>query len=528
MSSLLISALQNAEIYPHPTHDIELIETHISWIILTGMYAYKIKKPVDFGFLDFTSLALRKQYCEAELSLNHRSAPDLYLGLVTISGTPDSPKLSISAEPQSSDEGIIEYAVRMQQFERGQLFSELCQRQQFHAKHVDALVEQVAEFHQDICQPDLDRAYGLPEQVYSPMQQNFSQISALLHDNRLNQQPLQQLEAWTESSYQRLKPLLLLRKQQGFVRNCHGDLHLGNITLFRQQVTLFDCIEFNEDFRWIDVISDIAFLVMDFEVNELNHFAQRFLNGYLEHTGDYAGLQLLQFYKVYRAIVRAKVALLSMQHQPLGSEQAAHYQAQYQRYIDLAESYTGLPNRFMLTMHGISGTGKSTVALRLVERLGAIRIRSDVERKRLFKLKPNEHPKNALAESLYSATTTQQTYQILTQLSAYILDAGLSVIIDATNLKHWQRQCLQQVADQRGVPLAIAYCQASMSVIKEWIQKRMLENQDASDADISTVERQIHERDALDANELRQTFVIHSNILDETNELVSQIKKRYL
>ena len=520
MKTALISALLRPESYPHPVEEIELIETHISWILLTGQYAYKIKKPVDFGFLDFTSLAKRKQYCEAELSLNRRAAPELYEGLVAISGSPENPVLD-------SQEQVFEYAIRMQQFDAGQLFSELAQSGTLNFELVEDLAKQVARFHSSVEVAPSSTNYGLPEQVYGPMQQNFEQISELLDDEEHLLQ-LSQLTAWTESSYQRLAPLLEKRKQQGRVKECHGDLHLSNITLFRDAVTLFDCIEFNQDFRWIDTVSDIAFLVMDFEIFGLEQFGNRFLNTYLEETGDYEGLKLMYFYKAYRAIVRAKIALLTRLDPNLSESEKENLFQQYQDYIALAEKYTGLPNRFVLTMHGISGTGKSTVALRLVDQLGAIRIRSDAERKRLFGLNIHEHPSPEFSAKLYNDETNHKTYEKLAELCQQVLDSGLSVIVDATNLKRWQRDTIQNVADSRGVPLCIAYCQASMSVIRKWIQKRSNEDYDPSDANLEIANKQALARDALTSEELEHTFVIHSDIVKETYDLAENIKTKLL
>lgn len=527
MSHELIQNLLQAERYPHPCHQMELIETHISWIILTGDYAYKIKKPVNLGFLDFTSLAKRKQYCEAELSLNARSAPEIYVGLVAITGTGSSPVIT----DQSAD-GALEYAIKMHQFQQTDLFSARCEQGTLTSAHIDQLAMKVADFHQQVSVAPPESTLGSPEQIVTPMRQNFEQIRALL-DSELDALPaewrmqLEQLEAWTEASFERLSPLLHERHQQGFVRECHGDLHLGNITLFQDQVTLFDCIEFNQEFRWIDVISDLAFLIMDLRDQGQHAFAHRLLNNYLELSGDYAGLRLLGFYTAYRAVVRAKVALFTLQGMAQSQADRDELLEQYQRYMELAESCSALPNRLVLTMHGLSGTGKSTVAMRLVDRLGMVRIRSDVERKRLLHVDAHSHPEGALADQLYSSDLTYQTYEKLAELSGYVLDAGLSVIVDATNLKHWQRARLQQVADQRGVPLCIAYCQASMSVIKEWIQKRRREDEDVSDAHLGIVDSQIAKRDPLTRDERRQCFIIHSNILEETNELVGEIRKRF-
>ncbi len=517
MNSELITALHQASIYPHTCTEIEVIETHISWVILTGDYAYKIKKPVDFGFLNFTSLAQRKQYCEAELILNSRSAPDLYLGLVEIRGSAKKPLLNGSGP-------VVEYAIKMNQFGKKQLFNELHLADQLSFEHIDELAELVSSFHSEVQATEGTSNYGQPEQVYAPMQQNFDQIRALTSDKKHLDQ-LAQLEAWTESTFERLIPLLEQRKNAGFVRECHGDMHMGNITLFKERVTLFDCIEFNDDFRWIDVISDIAFLVMDFEDHDLPHYANRFLNLYLEQTGDYAGLKLLSFYKAYRAVVRAKISLFNLNAPNMSNTQKEQFIAQYEQYINLAESYSALPNRFMLTMNGVSGTGKSTIALRLVDRLGPIRIRSDIERKRIFGIAANEHPSAQDSAQIYSDNATQKTYKILAHLCGEVLDAGLSVIIDATNLRHWQRQVLQEVANERGVPVCIAFCEASMSVIQEWIQKRSLEGVDASDADINVVFKQINTLEPLNKEELMQAITIHSNILEETNVLVSEIKK---
>jgi len=526
----LISALKNPKAYPHPTKAIRILETHISWIVLTGDIAYKIKKPVNFGFLDFTSLAQRKQYCEAELSLNSRSAPELYLGLVAITGSAQAPRIGTGNE---CDDTVIEYAIRMNQFESGQLFTELHTAGALHMEHIDELAEKVSHFHASVAAAEPDSSFGEPEQVFAPMQQNFEQIRMLIEKNGLplddsQHQQLNQIEAWTRETCVRLSPLLEQRKQQGFVRDCHGDMHMGNLTLYHGRVTLFDCIEFNDDFRWIDVISDIAFLVMDFEDKNLHQFANRFLNIYLERSGDYAGLRLLSFYKAYRAVVRAKIALFTLDGTTCNNSYRDACFDDFTRYMTLAEQCSNLPNRMVLTMHGVSGTGKSTVALRLVDRLGLIRIRSDVERKRLFGIPPQVHPEGEVLDQLYSPDATQKTYATLARLCAHILDAGLSVVVDATNLKHWQRQTLEDVAVNRGVPVCIAYCQASMSVIKDWIKKRKRDEDDASDADLAIVDRQIQRREPLNDEELQQCFVIHSNIIEETNELVAEIRKRFL
>jgi len=467
MNSELIQSLLKPSAYSHPCGKIELIETHISWIILTGDYAYKIKKPVNFGFLDFTALGARKQYCDAELKLNSRSAPELYIDVLAIGGTSAAPEIGVH------NDNAIEFVIQMHQFKTENLFNELDTMKRLTFEHIDELADRVAYFHRNAGSAPSKTPYGSPAQLVIPVEQNFEQIrERLISDEQMTQ--LAHLEKWSLSTFEILSPLMSSRKEQGYVKECHGDLHLRNITLFQNRVTLFDCIEFNDSFRWVDVISDVAFLVMDLEERGLHHFANRFINHYLEETGDYAGLRLLPFYKAYRAVVRAKISLFEMDDFKDQPEQLARLWDKYQSYIDLAEKGSALPNRFVLAMHGVSGTGKSTVALRLVDKLGALRIRSDVERKRLYKLDPHLHPDNDVAQKLYSESATAQTYEKLATLAGHILDGGLSVIVDATNLRKWQRDFLQNVADQHGVPIAVADCQASMSLIERSGKSQMV------------------------------------------------------
>jgi aminoglycoside phosphotransferase family enzyme/predicted kinase len=525
MYSELIQSMLRADSYNHPCDNIELIETHISWVILTGDIAYKIKKPVNFGFLDFTSLASRKQYCEAELNLNSRSAKELYLNVVPISGTAQQPKIGETEEAPADK--VIEYAIKMRQFRTEDVLSELHDANALTFDHIDELADRVASFHEKAESAAPDTPFGNPEHLILPAKQNFEQIRERLSDKHHLKQ-LAHLENWSMSSFDILSDVMRQRKANHMVRECHGDLHLKNITLFNDKVTLFDCIEFNESFRWVDVISDMAFLVMDLEERGLHDFANRFLNHYMEETGDYQGLKLLPFYKAYRAIVRAKISLFEMDSFRDQPEKIEALWNKYQSYIDLAESCSALPNRFVLTMHGVSGTGKSTVALRLVDRLGALRIRSDVERKRLYKLDPYEHPSSEFAQELYSQEATELTYEKLAQLASHILSAGMSVIVDATNLQRWQRERLEEVATDNGVPFCIADCQAAMNVIETWIHQREDEDDDASDANFDIVDRQMRSQDELSEEELRKTFIIHSDIIEDTNELVSEIRKHFL
>lgn len=516
MSQSLIAALQNPALYPHPVEEFRVIETHISWVLLTGPYAYKIKKPVNFGFLDFTELSARQHFCAEELRLNQRLTQGLYLEVLSINGSEQAPTLG-------GEGPAIEYALKMRQFPQSQLLSAIQERGELDERHIDALASQIARFHLSAPQVAQDHPLGTPEAVMAPVQQNFEQIRPLLSDkNDLLQ--LDALEAWAQSSYERLQPLLAERKAQGFIRECHGDIHLGNVAQIDGQVVLFDCIEFNEPFRLIDIASDAAFLAMDLEDRGLKCMSRRFISAWLEQTGDYQALQLLNFYKAYRAMVRGKVALFRLS-QEQDSVQRAVILRQYRAYASLAESYSAIPTPFLAITHGVSAVGKSHVAMRLVEALGAIRLRSDVERKRLFG-QQQASQQGQLQAGIYNADASQATYERLHRLAQQTLQAGFAVVIDATYLKAEQRQAAWQVAESTGTPFLILDCQAPEAVIASWLSQRQSEGHDPSDATLEVIQAQQASREPLDAQELQHTGHVDTHDSASLDGLLERIRQK--
>lgn len=295
----LLLAMQNPELYNHPVDGFQIIETHISQVILTGQYAYKIKKPMDFGFLDFSTLARRKYFCEEELRLNRRLAEPLYLEVLPITGTSEQPVIGGEGEP-------FEYLLKMRQFRQNELFDQQQEAGSLKPELLSSLAQQVAGFHNNLEPIPDDKPLGTPEAVYAGMQENFDQIRPMIDDPALLSQ-LDNLEAWTQTTFERHRDLIAQRKNDGFVRECHGDLHLANITVYDGEVTVFDCIEFSEPFRCIDVINDLAFLLMDLESRREYALANLVLNTYLEYRDDFAALPLLPLYKAYRALVRGRL-----------------------------------------------------------------------------------------------------------------------------------------------------------------------------------------------------------------------------
>ena len=294
----------------------------------------------------------------------------------------------------------------------------------------------------------------------------------------------------------RLDALLRSRKRDGFIRECHGDLHLGNLTLIDGRVTLFDCIEFNPELRWIDVISEVAFLIMDLQERGYAGFANRFLNGYLQHTGDYEGIGVLPYYLVYRAAVRAKVAVLRAQQAAPASPVLRHARREYHEYASLAGQYTEPRRPALLITCGLSGSGKSTLAGRLCEQLGLIQLRSDLERKRLAGLAAQDNSRSALGAGLYTPDQTEQTYRRLAQLAAAVIGAGYTALVDATFLQRRHREMFRGLAGDRGVPFAILDCQAPEAELRRRIRQRQAAGADASEANLQVLDAQLAGREA--------------------------------
>jgi aminoglycoside phosphotransferase family enzyme/predicted kinase len=479
----LIEALRNPHCYPHPVDCLHIVETHISWIVLTGPYAYKIKKPVNLGFLDFGTLEARRFYCEEELRLNRRLAADLYLEVVAITGSSERPKIG-GREP------VLEYAVKMRQFREDGLLDRVQARGELRPWHIDALAQQIASFHQSCERTPAGATLGSPENILQPARQNFEQALELVADPA-DRARVKRLREWNESTGLALQAAFGDRQRDGFVRECHGDLHLGNVFLENEAIRIFDCIEFNANLRWIDVMNEIAFLVMDLWHRDHADLARRFLNAYLERAGDYAGLATLRFYLVYRAMVRAKVALIRSAQPDVSGEERQLDQSEFRRFIGLAEGFSARQSLWIVLTHGVSGSGKSYFAQRLLERCDAIRIRSDVERKRSHGLGREAASGSPIDAGLYAEAATRQTYERLAMLTSIILDAGWPVIADATFVERWQRDLFRALALRRRMPWLILDFRVADATRRKRIAERADRGADPSEATVAVLEHQI-------------------------------------
>ncbi|MDH5633545.1 MAG: AAA family ATPase [Gammaproteobacteria bacterium] len=480
---LSVQSLLDPAIYDPPVSHCQLIETHISQVILAGDYVYKIKKPVNLGFLDFSTLDKRRFYCEEELRLNKRMAPSLYLSVVPV--IPDSEGLRWGGE--SDYDNAVDYAVKMKAFPQENQLDRMLARGELNGGHIDELAKVVAQFHLHAPRNGAGASYGDADHVWQPVEENFRQITERVAGEKILSD-LRVLEQWSKEAFDRLRPLLEQRKRDGFIRECHGDMHLRNIAWLDGEPLVFDCIEFSADLRWIDVISDIAFLVMDLQDRKQSRLAQRFLNAWLEWTGDYDGLQLLRFYLVYRALVRAKVDAIRW-HQPgISKNEALEARQDFLEYIRLALRYTSPEQPVLVIAHGVSASGKSTVTRPLLEQLGAIRIRSDVERKRMFGLYPGRTGPSVSTEKLYSIEASEKTYARLLRLAGVALKAGYAVIVDAVFLHYHEREMFHRLACNCNVRFVILEFSASEETLRRRIASR---EPGVSDADLPVLEMQL-------------------------------------
>lgn len=489
MDATVIESLLRADAFPHPVSALQLRQTHASWILLTGEWAYKIKKPVNFGFLDFSTLEKRTYYCHEEIRLNRRLCPSLYRAVV--------PVVQRDGQWFVGGEGVpVEHTVQMRQFDPEATLQVHLQRSALTETDWQTLGYFIAAFHQRAAVAPVDSSWGTLPAVLDPVWENLHQIDALL-TAPAQREMLHAIRQWTESRAQALAPLFLRRRAQGFVRELHGDLHTGNIACIDGQWLPFDCIEFNPNLRWIDTASDIAFLLMDLDCQQHTAESRLLRNAYLEYSGDYGLLPLLDFYRVYRALVRVKVALLRQQQ----AAPAAALDDDVNRYLTYARQAQGVPSPFLVLMSGVSGSGKSTLARRLSGWTGAIPLRSDVTRKRLCGLTPQQSSGSENQGGIYTPAISRQTFAQLQQEADLLLRGGFAVIVDATFLRQTHRQPFRQLAQTLGVPFRIVQCHADHAERVRRIQQRQQQGVDASEASVAVMEQQWQQQEPLTEDE---------------------------
>ncbi|SDD04125.1 bifunctional aminoglycoside phosphotransferase/ATP-binding protein [Paraburkholderia lycopersici] len=516
---LVNAALSRASTYAHPAGRVVRIETHISVVFLAGRYAYKIMKPVDFGFVNFLRLDSRRRCCEAEIRLNAPFAGPIYcdIGELYFDGRRCRLGRGVSTEARPGMRGkykVFDYAVRMRRFDQRLLFSNLLAHGELGAADIDAAATKLADSHQHARRAGhgplapaarLGSAALLREQVLAAL--------APLESDPRTAQAVQSaaLRAACESELARLAPHLDARRANGFVRACHGDLHLDNIVRRGRHALMFDCIEFSEELRWIDVTCDLAFLLMDLRAHDEARHAHRLLNRYLEATGDFAGLAALRLDVVYRALVRALVALLKAG--PPGQHDAGASANNFSRYIELAASESRTMRErapWLLLCHGFSGSGKSVASRAFAELSGAIRISSDLERKRRA---PFAAPSlAALPASAYTKTALDAHYERLVAHARNVLNAGYTALVDATFIKATHRAQFAALAHELNRPMLILNFTAPQARLIERVNARASGPHDASDAGAEVLAAQLAQADPPGPQERQYTVDLDTDV----------------
>ena len=497
----LITSLQRADAYPHPVTDVRVLQTHISWVVLTGRFAYKIKKALKLDFLDFSTLELRRRFCHQELELNRRWAPELYLGVVPIGGSHDAPMIDGDGEP-------IEYAVKMLQFDQRQQLDKQLKQGLLSRDDVRAMAAAIAGYH--------ERAEAIPHEsddatlsdVANPMRDNFPPLEGAVESAFL-----ERVRDWTETELQRLTPTLLKRRTHGFVRECHGDLHLTNLVRLPSGIVAYDCVEFAPELRIMDVISDLSFLVMDLASRGRRDLAYVLLNRYLEIRGDYEGMRLLRLYVVYHCMIRAKVAAIRNTDRSL---------RELQHRVRATAGWIDTPPPMLIAMHGYSGSGKTWLSSRLLERLPAVRVRSDTERKRLHGLEERESSDSALGQGAYTESASARVYERLFQIGGDLLAEGFNVILDAAFLKREDRVRAASVADRCGAPFALV---STMADDNELLRRLSTRGETVSEADSDVLRYQRETADPLHDSERGTVVAVATDRALDLDDTLDRLRK---
>ena len=446
MDAKQLKSLLRPEAYPEPAEDVRLLQTHVSWIFLAGEFVYKIKKPVDFGFLNFSTLDRRLFYCHEEVRLNSRLCPELYLGVVPLREAPGGVSFRGSGT-------VVDHAVKMKRLPAERMADRLLVSGQLSGGDVAAIAARIAEFHRTAERGGEIDAYGSVAAIARNWEENFQQTEAFAGIT-LSRADLRLMRRWVDSFMKENAGLFDARVAGGFIRACDGDIHLENICL-SDTICIFDCIEFNNRFRYTDTAADIAFLLMDLEYHGRRDLAEVCLGEYCKASADDGMLPLIGFYSLYRAFVRGKVESFRLRDPAIPAEERSGAGERAKRYFRLARGYLLRENLSpaLVVLGGLSGSGKSTIAAELAMELGLEFLSSDRIRKELAGIPAGERGSDGYGEGLYSGAMNEATYREIFARGERLLAAGRGAIVDATCRRREERQALRRLADAHGAVL---------------------------------------------------------------------------
>lgn len=453
---------------------IKMLQTHISFVVLTDSFAYKVKKPVDFGFLDFSTLEKRKHFCHEELRLNSRLCPEIYVDVIKFTETADGKHLKING-----DGPIVDYAVKMKLFPQENIMTNLLQKQKITTDHIDGLVDELVTFYNNSSATEEIASFGSVDAVKQNIDENFDQTHDKINTT-ISKEEFRHIKQANELFFKEKKDLLNFRKKNGFIKSCHGDLHSGNIVLFNDSLCVFDCIEFNKRFRYIDVASDIGFFAMDLDIQNQPYLSSYLIQQYLKKSNDDTLLDVLNLYKSYRAYVRGKVLGFQLDDPDIDEKKKQALLKQIQPYFSLSAYYATLMNiqvkqnqPIVFMMSGLTGTGKSTIAGRLAVDYNATVINTDVVRKKTAGVDTFERHLDDPNTGMYSPERVQQTYEKVMEYADGFLKQGKNIVLDATFQKKKHRDMARILADKYNAVFLPLYCSCPDHVAKKWLKQRL-------------------------------------------------------
>ncbi len=514
-----LRGLLRPEAYPHPVETIRVIETHMSWVLLTGALAYKIKRPVQFAFADFRDPDHRAHLCREEIRLNRRFAPELYLEVLPIR----------SNDGQASfvgDGATIESAVCMRQFDRSAELDRLVRAAAVNGDELEAFGAALAAIHAKLPRRAPSSRRAGHRQVARVIRRNFAEALALATAAGTSG-PMRNLRWPLARLLRRSRPMLDVRDAGGQVRECHGDLHLSNVVRLDGRLTPFDALEFEPAFRWIDVADEVAFLCADLRGYGRPDLAAAFLGGYLDHGGDFQLLRVLALYMAHRALVRAKIMAI----RAAGTTDAAQRSvalARQSEYLDVARHALAPRTPRLLLMHGVSGSGKTWLARQLARRLPAVHLRSDLERKRLAGLAPLAASGSPPGAGLYTEANDDRTYLRMEAAVRDALTGSQTVICDATFLARTRRAAFRRVADELGARTLLLHCTAPENELHARLRSRRSAGGDPSEADEVVLHRQQRHADPLQPEEDIEVIELDTSTPDPLAAALSQLAPRGL
>ncbi len=506
----LVEAMRQPSFYPDCPGRVELRQTHISYVFLAGEFVYKVKKPVRFTFLDYSTLHKRHHFCQEEVRLNRRLAPAIYMSVLPIVQRQGNFVLGGGVEEALSSE-VAEYAVKMRRLPEDRMLDALVQGDRVGEEEIDAITQKLATFHG---QAASDRAavYGAPAGIWKRLADNFRETERFI-GRTIPMRRFAAVEKYSRRFMEKHRGIFKLRVQEGKIREGHGDLRAEHICL-TDGIVVFDCIEFDERLRYCDVASEMAFLAMDLDFLGAPLLSRRLIATYAEKTQEDAFLTLLPFYQCYRAYVRGKVESLKSQEPEVPLRERERAMVQAERYFRLSHRYArGAPSPAILIVCGMVGTGKSTLARSLGDLSGFDLLNSDAVRKRLARIPKTVRATSGYRGGLYHDSFTHLTYSTLLAEAQRSLKGGRGVIVDATFKDPQHRRLFLQGAEELGAPVLFVECQTREQEIIRRLREREQQPEEVSDATIEVYLRQ------------RDVFVSFSEMGDRTHLTVNTEKE---